>query len=158
MNSRLKSAIKRMVPYRAYSPLQDILRYAMSLRFIGSGYRCPFCQRQFSRFLGTGIDVPILKQLGVVGGGYRLNSVCPRCYSEDRERLILLFLEKEKSYVFSKPVSVLHIAPERNLSRRFRHCSNVRYSSSRPGFSFSRHSDGHNRHWDRKHEFRPNYM
>jgi SAM-dependent methyltransferase len=130
MNSRIKAAIKGIVPYRVYSPLQDFFRYSSSLRFVGSGYKCPFCRSQFSRFLPTGIDVPVLRELNVIGGGYRTNSVCPRCYSEDRERLIVLFLEKRKSYVFSEPVSVLHIAPEKNLSARLRRSSNINYLSA----------------------------
>jgi SAM-dependent methyltransferase len=130
MNSRIKAAIKGIVPYRVYSPLQDLFRYATSFKFVGRGYKCPFCGGQFSRFLPIGINVPVLTELNVIGGGYRPNSICPRCYSEDRERLVLLFLEKRKSYVFSKPVSILHIAPEKNLSARLRRSSNINYLSA----------------------------
>jgi SAM-dependent methyltransferase len=126
-NSRIKATIKRILPYRVYSPLRDFFRY---LRFFGSRYKCPFCRGQFSRFLPTGIDVQVLRELNVIGGGYRTNSVCPRCYSLDRERLIVLFLEKRKSHVFSEPVSVLHIAPEKNLSARLRRSPNINYLST----------------------------
>lgn len=127
MQPRIKRALKSVIPYGAYAPLQDIFRFANSLRFLGEGFRCPFCEGQFSKFFGTGIDVPILKELHVAGAGYRANSVCPRCHSEDRERLILLFLEKRKAHIFRTAVRLLHVAPERNLSRKLRRFKNIEY-------------------------------
>jgi SAM-dependent methyltransferase len=129
MNSRVKAAIKAVVPYRACSPLQDLFRYATSLRFVGRGYQCPFCGGRFSAFLPNGIDVTVLAEMQVIGGGYRTNSKCPRCRSEDRERLVFLFLEKTKSAVFTAPIALLHVAPEKSLSRKLKSFANIRYTS-----------------------------
>jgi len=67
-----------------------------------------------------------LKEKNVVGGGYRLNSTCPRCSSSDRERLIYLYL-KNKTELFYKDIKVLHVAPERNLQRVLMAHPNIDY-------------------------------
>ena len=89
-----------------------------SLRFLKEGrYTCPFCHRSCDDLVPIGVDAPVLKTREVIGGGRRPGG-CPYCRSSDRERLVYLFL-KEKLNIFGsgKINAILHIAPERNLSK-----------------------------------------
>ena len=89
-----------------------------SLLSAGDKYSCPFCKHSFSRFIPSGIKADVLTQNQVIGAGYRKNAICPSCLSTDRERLVYLFLQERKLLVPS--LSILHIAPERNLKRVFK--------------------------------------
>ena len=87
---------------------------------------CPFCGQCSQGFLPAGVDQPVLKEKQVVGAGYRLRATCPNCHSLDRDRLVYLYL-LNKTRVFHEPVTLLHIAPEWNLEKRFRELPNIRY-------------------------------
>ncbi len=126
----IKDAVKAVVPYRAYAPAHELLRYLTSRRYAGGALKCPLCTGDFSQFLPVGIDVPILKQKQVVGGGFRLNAACPRCRSEDRERLVFLYLQGRRPEVLSQPVRLLHVAPEPSLAAALRRHSNIAYLSA----------------------------
>lgn len=78
-------------------------------------FECPFCGGLAGSFLPFGLTSPVLREKAVVGGGYRLNAVCPSCSSLDRERLVYLFLLNHTN-IFSSEANVLHVAPEGNLS------------------------------------------
>ena len=100
--------------------------------YIGNEFECPFCGGHFRRLIPAALDLPVLKELNVVGGGYRSNALCPRCYSSDRERLIYLYI-KNKTKLFQqcqKGIRVLHVAPERNLQKVFLQYSHVDYLSA----------------------------
>ena len=99
------------------------------LKYFGFRFKCPFCGGNFSKFLPCGLNLPVLKEKQVIGGGYRLNAVCPRCASTDRERLIYLYL-KNKTSIFQKNIKVLHVAPEKELQKIIRAASNIDYLSS----------------------------
>lgn len=122
--------IQKLLPYKQKANIKDILRFIKSFSAYGDQYKCPFCEGNFSRFLPIGIKSEVLEQYKVVGGGYRLNAVCPRCNSVDRERLIQMYLDQEKSYIYKDPIKVLHIAPEQNLKNRFKSYSNIEYISA----------------------------
>ncbi len=68
----------------------------------------------------------MLKDLDVIGAGYRLNCRCPRCRSRDKERLLYLYLANEKG-IFVDNVRLLHVAPERNLNKEFVKHRNIDY-------------------------------
>lgn len=95
----------------------------------GTEYKCPFCGGQFRKLLPSGIDAQELKEKKVVGGGYRLNAVCPLCHSLDRERLVYLFL-RDITNVFSENLKMLHVAPEKNLQRVLTASPNIDYLSA----------------------------
>jgi SAM-dependent methyltransferase len=82
---------------------------------LGLRYRCPFCHLRFRRLEPRGRDLPVYAELGIVGGGLR-EAECPWCRSNDRERLLYLFLRR-RTDVFRRPLRVLHVAPERRLRR-----------------------------------------
>lgn len=81
-------------------------------------YTCPFCNYSSNELALIGFDFPVLKEKQVVGGNRRSGG-CPECGSNDRERLIYIYL-KEKAGIFKtgKSKSILHIAPEKHLSEK----------------------------------------
>jgi SAM-dependent methyltransferase len=89
---------------------------------------CPFCGERSRNFGPAGLDIPVLKERHVVGAGYRPYAVCPRCHSLDRERLIYLYLMK-KTKVFRRNLTLLHVAPERNLQHVLAARENIDYHS-----------------------------
>lgn len=83
---------------------------------LGLRYHCPFCHLRFRRLEARGRDLPVYAELGIVGGGLR-EVECPWCRSNDRERLLYLFLRGHTD-LFERPLRVLHFAPEARLRRR----------------------------------------
>src|SRR4029077_10372030 len=80
-----------------------------------------------------GRDLPVYAELGVVGGGLR-KAECPWCRSNDRERLLYLFLKRDTGRFTARgrllslslrgapglsgePMRVLHVAPEWRLRK-----------------------------------------
>jgi predicted SAM-dependent methyltransferase len=91
----------------------------------GDNFYCLFCGANFRTTLPTGLDNPIANTL--VGGGRR-KVLCPRCKSNDRERLIYYYLKTETNFLKSnKQYNVLHIAPENNLRKIFSQKQNFNY-------------------------------
>jgi len=125
-----KSVLKALLPYSAYSRIRDTARYVVSYKYLGDRYECPFCGGRFGAFLPSGMKAPVLKEKQVVSGGYRVNSLCPRCYSADRERMIYLFFKSDRPDVFSRKMRVLHVAPEKNLASVLKASPNISYVSS----------------------------
>ncbi|UAY50723.1 class I SAM-dependent methyltransferase [Ferruginibacter albus] len=82
----------------------------------GNKYTCPFCNYSSKDLSIIGVNLPVLIEKQVVGGGERRGG-CYNCDSTDRERLLLVYL-KEKLNIASiaKEMNVLHIAPEKNLA------------------------------------------
>lgn len=126
--------LKEVIPPR-YRPSIRYLyyraRYLLLFAYYkGSNLRCPFCNRGFRKFLPGGLESPVFDRARVVGGGLRDNVVCPRCTSTDRERLIYLYLRKEKNVLFSRRVRLLHVAPERSLQRALQAMPSLDYVSA----------------------------
>jgi SAM-dependent methyltransferase len=84
----------------------------------GDTYVCPFCNYSSRDLCPIGVDTPVLVEKQVVGGGRRFGG-CYKCGSTDRERLLYIYL-KEKMRIFDtgKDKSILHVAPELNLSKK----------------------------------------
>jgi SAM-dependent methyltransferase len=82
---------------------------------LGLRYHCPFCHLRFRRLEQRGRDLPVYAELGVVGGGLR-EAECPWCRSNDRERLLYLFLARYTD-LFTERQRILHVAPEARLRR-----------------------------------------
>lgn len=75
-----------------------------------------------------GVQSKIFLSQTVLGAGYRPNNVCPKCGCNDRERLMLLFL-RQVARLGEQPLRVLHVAPERQLSRYIRQCHGIQWCS-----------------------------
>ena len=130
MQAYIKKIIKKSIPYKVYSPILYSYRYVKSIAYIGKEFECPFCRGRFDKLLPGGYTFPVLREKNVIGAGYRLNAACPRCFSADRERLILLFLKEKKQDIFLKKIRLLHVAPEARLSVFLKSHDNIDYLSA----------------------------
>ena len=119
---------KKLIPFWLGKKLRGAWQKYLAVKYKGSDYYCPYCGNSFSKLLPGGFDLPVLKEKKVVGGGYRKNMVCPRCYSTDRDRLIYLFM-KEKTPVFTKPQKIFHVAPEGCIRVMLKELPNIDYKS-----------------------------
>lgn len=102
--------IKKYIPNAIKKKIKEVIHK-------GDKYTCPFCGYNSKDLAMTGTDLPVLKEKQVVGGGRRAAG-CFKCGSNDRERLIYVYL-KEIYKIQDKPkgLRVLHIAPERHLMK-----------------------------------------
>jgi SAM-dependent methyltransferase len=94
---------------------------------IAKTFNCPFCGHTATEFLAYGVVSPVFQECRIVGGGFRKNAKCPSCGSLDRERLLLLYLQRQTA-VFSCSPRILHVAPEPHLGQRLKAAS-VNYLS-----------------------------
>ncbi len=108
----IRATAKRLLPLEVRAFGRRAVDVIPSL---GLRYRCPFCHLRFRKLEPRGRDLPIYAEQGVVGGGYRFTE-CPWCRSNDRERLLYLFLRRHTE-LFEQPMRVLHLAPEARLRR-----------------------------------------
>jgi SAM-dependent methyltransferase len=76
---------------------------------------CPICGVRFRRFVRGGPE-------------RRPGAQCPGCGSLERQRLLWLHL-RDRTTLFTDSTSLLHIAPEPDLSRRLRALPRLRYVS-----------------------------
>ncbi len=56
----------------------------------------------------------------------RANALCPNCLSLERHRLIWLFLERKTDF-FTRPLRMLHVAPELCFMKRFEKIKTLDY-------------------------------
>lgn len=89
--------------------------YLFHLSHTGDKFSCNYCGSSHSAFLPDGAGFEVIDRLQVRNAGIRENCLCPKCLSKDRERTIKLFIEKQLQ--LEPQMSVLHMAPEKNLSR-----------------------------------------
>jgi len=125
----IKEYIRGLVPLRIYGWYAALRRVLARLRYWGDVYECPFCGKHFRQFRAAGSTLPVWREKGIVGGGWRENALCLWCDSVDRERMIYLFLKKHTDLFLEKGKvkKVLHIAPETNLGRVVRSSPHVEY-------------------------------
>lgn len=121
----IKILIKTIVPKQYHSKMSSLYYYLKSLYFFGFRYKCNICNGNFRRFLPVGLKNNIA--LSLIGGGYRY-TLCPRCHSIDRERLIYWYIVHKTNILHSqKSIKLLHIAPERNLQKIFKINNKIKY-------------------------------
>jgi SAM-dependent methyltransferase len=119
--------IKEKLPRSYYFNLLHLYGFFNSFFYFGSNHKCILCGRSSRKLLPTGIRNE--SALDLIGGGYRL-TLCPFCFSADRERLIYYYL-KNKTDIFNlkEKVKILHIAPGESLKKRLNSYSSVDYTS-----------------------------
>jgi len=107
--------LKSLIPHKIKQITKKKIKLALHF---GSKYTCPFCGYTSKDLAPIGANIPVLKEKEVIGAGLRKGG-CHKCNSSDRERLIYIFLKyKEKLFTSEKKhISILHLAPEKNLSR-----------------------------------------
>lgn len=136
----MKSQIKKLIPFSFAKKLRGIWQRLMSIYYYGHKYECPFCKNTFRKLLSGGFDLPVIKEKEIIGAGRRANTICPRCYSTDRDRLVLTYLKKS-SPIFDKKLKVLHIAPSGSLKALLSNLDNLDYQSGvkyHEGFYYSK--------------------
>jgi len=88
--------------------------------YFGSKYECAICGARTRTRKTYSFDVPVLRELDVVGGEYVSNDDCPICYANQRSRLLYAYLTN--SIGIEKGWNVFHAAPELALYRyAFKH-------------------------------------
>lgn len=107
------------------SKLDKLIRRAPVLRDVnlilhrGHRFVCPFCNYRARDLFALGGNSAVLGQRAIVGGGRRYAG-CYKCNSDDRERLVYVYLREKLSFFNrGKDLKILHIAPEENLAKKF---------------------------------------
>lgn len=93
------------------------IRPVLKLIYKGSRYKDPIDNSTFRKFLPYGYH----KQ--------RLNVLSPSTLSLERHRLLWLFLENETDF-FTKPLKLLHFAPEQAFFKHFKTLKNIDYTTT----------------------------
>lgn len=124
----MKSTIKKLIPFSLAQKLRGIWQRIMSVYYYGHKYECPFCENTFRKLLSGGFDLSVIKEKEIIGAGRRANSICPRCYSTDRDRLIFTYL-KNSTPIFEQKLSLLHVAPSGSLKALLSKSKNLKYQS-----------------------------
>src|SRR5262245_32026727 len=96
------------------------------LYYYGNEFKCTVCGSSVRTLIDSGSDLPILRQLEVIGG-FRSKDSCPVCLMAGRTRLVAQYLEHELLGSSSKLQNILHIAPELWLSGIIRRLENIDY-------------------------------
>lgn len=122
----MKRTIKKLIPRRLGYFLRRIFLHFRRFIYSGKKYYCPLCQHSYKSMLPGGFDLPVNKEMKIIGAGRRTNVVCPGCGSTDRDRLLYTYLNNTPGLL--KPfVKTLHIAPEPGLSKYLKSISKIAY-------------------------------
>lgn len=107
-------------PEKTYGmkPRRTVRDRLRALYYAGLKYRCPFCGYRCRRWSPIGWDISTLTPLDVAGAGRR-EAGCFKCGSNDRERLVFVFLESQGLIKQLSSLRVLHVAPEVTLREFF---------------------------------------
>jgi hypothetical protein len=93
----IKSIAKRVIPAKYHHIFGEMRRWRISLFLYGYRFTCPICGGHFRKLLPFGVKP-------------RPNTLCPRCGSLERHRLLWLYL-KDKTNLFADNLKFLDIAP-----------------------------------------------
>ena len=124
----MKALVKFLIPFQIVIRLKYAKQSFESLFFRGRDYECPFCGGRYRKLLPGGEKLPFFKDNKIIGGGRRINMLCPRCHSTDRDRLIYHYLNSN-ALLIKPDISLLHIAPEPSLKNYLKKFSNISYTS-----------------------------
>ena len=106
----LRAVAKRLIPEPMHAGVGRLVRRT---RYFGLQRICPVCGSRVRAFLPHGVV-------------RRADAVCPVCQSRERHRLAWLYLQRRTPLPL-EGLRMLHLAPEPELSRRFRAMRNITY-------------------------------
>jgi len=109
--------IRTFLPGSLQGPALKLLRLCRKAVFFGSRRYCPVCRSRVRLFKSHGAD-------------RRADVRCPVCGSLERFRFMWLFLDHRKDLFGSRPLRLLHFAPERVFQDRYRRMPGVEYISA----------------------------
>lgn len=92
-------------------------RFALIKNF-GFRYKCPFCGYHARRMNPIGCNFKIIYEKEIIGCGRRFAG-CIKCGSTDKERLVFTYLKDNIDFFSDTNKTILHMAPEPNLSKQF---------------------------------------
>jgi len=111
----LKETAEKIIP-RKYLRIAGMYFLRTQYPFYkGSNVECPCCKHQFKKFLTYGVKA-------------REGALCPWCLALERHRLLWKYLE-DKTDIYTKPLKVLHFAPEHQFQERLKAAKNITYLS-----------------------------
>jgi SAM-dependent methyltransferase len=113
MVKNIISWVVRTVPRRHLQLFSHHVLKVAAIFYTGNSVLCPVCDKGFRKFLPYGRKA-------------RENALCPNCLALERHRLMWLFLQRKTPF-FTKPLRVLHIAPELCFIHRFEQLPNLDY-------------------------------
>jgi len=111
---KIRSLLISIIPNIFLVKIKNIFIYLCSYYYIGQKYQCPICNRKFRTLLPS---------------GKRPNALCPKCGSEERHRLIWLYLI-QRTNLFKDHLRILHFAPEKFFQKKIESCPNLNYISA----------------------------
>ena len=109
---------RSIISQKVRSRLRQGFYFLRSLFYIGKTVYRPCCNGNFNRFLLWDPADPNDE-----------NRVCPRCNSQSRHRLMMLYLKRE-SEILKSHLKMLHFAPEPFLINHFKSNKNLIYISA----------------------------
>lgn len=108
-----RSILKHFIPKRYRTKLKIFYK---RLPYLGSSYKCPYCDLEFRKFM-------------TYGPKHRKNAQCPVCGCLERHRLLWFYL-RDKTDLFSKKNKLLHFAPEKFVTKLLVSLPNIEYTSA----------------------------
>ena len=108
--------LKSIIPARYHPFAERIYHKRRSMRYWGLKFTCPCCKGHFRKFLPYG---PKLTD----------NVQCPRCYSQNRHRLLQIYL-KNRTNFFKDNLKILDIAPTVLFQEMCKNLTNIDYISA----------------------------
>ncbi len=96
--------------------------------YAGAKYHCNVCDARVRMMLTSGLALPVLAELDVVGGETIAHDTCPICFSNGRTRLLFEYLRRELRLFESRSrPRVLHVAPEYGVMSRLNASGTIDY-------------------------------
>ncbi|PBC68998.1 class I SAM-dependent methyltransferase [Fibrobacter sp. UWS1] len=102
---------------KIYSYLKWHERLTLIKNF-GFKYKCPFCRYHARKLKPIGCDFKVIYEKEIIGCGRRFAG-CIKCGSTDKERLVFTYLKNNIDFFSNTNKTILHMAPEPNLSKQF---------------------------------------
>ena len=98
--------------------LYQILRLIwFKIKYAGTAYKCPDCGADLRKFKAHGLENNTISEWEIVGAMRKGSAKCPFCDTNERSRLVYVYLKQEGAV---KALDhVLHIAPETLLQKFF---------------------------------------
>lgn len=115
--SKLFKYILNLIPRPLLIRLSYWVRPLIAFSLKGNKFTDPIDGKSFRTFLPYGYESP------------RENVLSPSTLSLERHRLLWLYLKKETEF-FSKPLKVLHFAPEQAFYKRFKKLGSIEYTTT----------------------------
>jgi hypothetical protein len=116
MNNSLIHLIKKLIGSKHSEKMRHWLRSLSLVRYKGTKYFCPCCEKSFGRFIEFGFPP-------------RPNAACPSCGSLERHRLLWLYLVN-RTNIINGHFKVLHFAPEPIIHKNLIDLPNLDYLSA----------------------------